>query len=322
MKKQLFAALSFSAIALVGCKKEDPVPVELGTAVVSGTLRANLDLSNDVTASGVYQMGLNPEAVAGVQVSVTISTSNWDLNPTAGYSYPTKTYTATTDANGNYSLSIPANTKSFGATVVFGDVIMTQTQYEPNNEGTIDTKEVKFSFANQGVTLFAGTTDAGNDVMATEVVQNGNDLSDDLGSHQISGTVYLNNDTTNDTLPDGSYEIQYEAIPAGTMITVNYQASYNAGNVWQGVAPNGGNLTMEIPVNTDGTYSATLPTGNDAGDYSQAYFSFPDLLLDRKFYSPFPTVETEQRVYQRATILLGGFDKDGFTINQDFTYNF
>lgn len=313
--------MSLGALVLVGCKKEQPEPVELSNAVISGRVTADLDLSNDVNATGVYQEGLNPEAVEGVQVRVEVNTANWDVGTTGGYTYPTKVYTATTDANGNYTLNIPVHpSKPFNANVEFGRVLRTQTMYEPNATTPL-TREVEFGFNSINVEVFAGANLGSNhtDGYIYDIVDGGG-VTEDLGKYTLSGTVYLNNDTSNDTLPNGNYEIQYEAIPAGTKITAVYDNTYSdyipgIGNYGQG------ELTIEIPINPDGTYSVELPTGGNIGDNHRVRFYFPELLLQRKFFSgPYPGTDTEDRVYTIGSQLVY-IDNGGIEIERNFWYN-
>lgn len=313
MKAQFVAALSIAAISLVGCKKEDPASTELGSATISGRLTADLDLSNDLLPDGGFSPGLVKEGISGVTVYVTVDTEDWDLNPDNSYSYPEKVFTTTTDANGNYSLSIPCNTKEMYVNVEFATVVRNQTQYDPTTSETL-ISEVEFEFDNRYVTIFDGAKHSSINEHA--YANSTEPISTNFGTHAISGTIYLNNDNTND-----SPETQYEDIPAGTVITCVYQNSYNGNGDWIGQGPTGGPLTIEIPINTDGTYSYDLPIVNETGAFSNVRFYLPELLLDHIYVSG-GNIETDPEVYTAGPFNINGLNQGGITIDQDYSYSY
>ena len=156
MKRKIFSILAIAAIAMTSCSKDEVLDSnQLGEAVIKGNVFANLDLSNDVDGAGLYNVGSMPEKVEGMVVSVEIDTKNWDQSPDNNYAYPKKTYTATTDANGDYTLTIPATEKASNVYVSLGDYYTTQKLYTA--DGTDLTKEVVVGKnSGQNVSIFSG----------------------------------------------------------------------------------------------------------------------------------------------------------------------
>jgi len=153
MKKKLFSILAIGAIAITSCEKEVLDSNQLGEAVITGNIYANLDETNDVNSAGLFSLGSNPESVKGITVSVTIDTRIWDQSPDNNYDYPEKTYTATTDANGNYTLTIPATDKPSNVNLKFGNLYTTQKKY--TTDGSDLTEDVKVGGNNESVVIFS-----------------------------------------------------------------------------------------------------------------------------------------------------------------------
>ena len=113
MKKVLLSLAIIAALA--SCKKEDPKAFSAtnttGTTMVSGKVIQE-HYMNDAT--GLDSINL-PKS--GVKVSVTVANS--ELYPNSNNAKGSKTYTGTTDANGDYSISVKTNSDGVRATVVY-----------------------------------------------------------------------------------------------------------------------------------------------------------------------------------------------------------
>lgn len=113
MKKTiLFFAL---ATALVSCKKDETTeftPTDLtGTSVVKGNVSKNV-----ITPNGFGGWNTNSRIpAAGVNVSVKVNKNNLYPNSTA---QGADVYSATTDANGNYSVTVKSNANGVNASIV------------------------------------------------------------------------------------------------------------------------------------------------------------------------------------------------------------
>ncbi len=99
--KNVFSIMLIAVLGLTvvftGCKDEEPVIEPLPTALVQGTVKAQLDLNND-----------NPENVPnGTKILFRIDSRDLVQNPIAGYNYQVLQY-ETTVSEGNYSITIPS----------------------------------------------------------------------------------------------------------------------------------------------------------------------------------------------------------------------
>lgn len=155
MKKKLFSIMAIGAIAITSCKKDEALDSnQLGEAVITGNIYANLDETNDVNAAGLFSLGSNPESVEGITVSVTVDTEDWDQSPDYNYDYPEKTYTAVTNADGDYTLTIPTTDKPSTVYLSFGNLYTTQNKY--TTDGTTLTEDVKVGGNYEGVQIYSG----------------------------------------------------------------------------------------------------------------------------------------------------------------------
>jgi hypothetical protein len=155
MKKKVFSIIAIGAIALTSCNKDEVLDSnQLGEAVIKGNIYANLDETNDVNSAGLFALGSNPESVEGLTVSVTIDTKDWDQSPDVNYNYPEKTYTAITDANGDYTLTMPATDKPSTAYLSFGNLYTTQSKFTTDGSDLIEDVKVGGNYI--GVQIFSG----------------------------------------------------------------------------------------------------------------------------------------------------------------------
>jgi len=267
MKKKV-VIFSLGLMSLMACQKESEiVPDELGTATISGKLTADLDLSNDVNAGGAFVRGLNPEAVEGITVSVTVDTRNWDQTPDLNYNYERRTYTATTDANGEYTLEIPAGERAFNASLSFASFNFDQVQFAANGNG--GTRNVQYSVGNRNVSIFAGASESITTKYNEGSVSPG---ETEVGSYTLNGQLRANNNETNDTNSTGGFQTTYENdFPAGVTLSVQINTNNIGGN---------GFIYREVTVASDGSFSIQIPTPVDQGSATSFVIQFPDLLMD------------------------------------------
>lgn len=129
MKKIKFLsvlAMASTFVALTSCNKDEKQePLEPGTATVSGKLTANLDETN-------FQVQSVPE---GTGVTFIIDGMDLDRNPDPGYNYEDIIVRGTADADGNYSVSLPAVKNSITVDVVFDEFEYDATILTTNDDG-------------------------------------------------------------------------------------------------------------------------------------------------------------------------------------------
>jgi hypothetical protein len=99
--KNVFSIMLIAVLGLTvvftGCKDEEPVIEPLPTALVQGTVKAQLDLNN-----------ANPENVPnGTRVIFRIDSRDLVQNPVVGYTYQVLQY-ETTVTDGTYSITLPS----------------------------------------------------------------------------------------------------------------------------------------------------------------------------------------------------------------------
>jgi hypothetical protein len=129
MKRKIFAALAISAIAFVSCKKDEPVaPADPGSATVKGTLWANTDTNNDTDGGGFY-METFEEAPSGIVITAVINSMDLDQTPDPLFDYQDMSWTATTDADGNFTFTgLPCYNTSIDCELRFNDFTADQKQ--------------------------------------------------------------------------------------------------------------------------------------------------------------------------------------------------
>ncbi len=113
MKKNLLGIFTAGLLAMfvVSCDKEEQEPLETGTAKVSGKLTANLDASS-----------LTNQAVpAGTGITFVIDGAALDMRPDPNFNYERITRRTTVDANGKYTISLPARQTPIDVDVIFDD---------------------------------------------------------------------------------------------------------------------------------------------------------------------------------------------------------
>jgi hypothetical protein len=266
MKKKLFSIMAIAAIAMTtSCKKEEALDSnQLGEATINGNVFAYIDGRNDVDANGLFIDELTPENLEGLAVSVSINTMIWDQSPDNNYDYPVKTYTTTTDADGNYTLTIPATDEPNNVTIVFGDMLATYWEYTA--DGSDASKEIEIDGGSQNVSIFNG---ASLNVRHEAGWNNVSGTAETFGSATLRVVYRANwdqtNGTTNDTLTGTAL--------IGQTVTATYNNGPNdlSGNVYSAViAVDANDPTQAIAEFTIPTYAA----GNT--NVSRMYFQTPD----------------------------------------------
>jgi hypothetical protein len=250
MKRKMFSIMAIAAIALTSCKKDEVDSSELGEATLSGNVWAELDLTNATT-----------ESVAGMQVTVIVDTYDWDQNPDNNYDYEERVYTTTTDASGNWTLTIPATESGYNIDVDFVDTYGSRIVATPGGTATENVEITNGSHNN--TFIYAGAVIAFNDEANVNAVNN--DPSDQYGTAKISGNINVTWNTANwNVAPPANQRWNTAAgtnLGAHNVVWKYDSAPYNTSdeNVYS--------VAIDL---TTGTYELTIPTealgtGNDVG---------------------------------------------------------
>ncbi len=117
MKKCFLMVLAACAFALTACEDEQS-SYSLSDCKNTATLTGNVVVDLGASKSGDVITEGNQAPAAGAEVVATVSYSQYGKGTENG----TKQFTATTDANGNYSISVPVGIKSITVTKL--DVIL------------------------------------------------------------------------------------------------------------------------------------------------------------------------------------------------------
>lgn len=261
--------MAIAAIALTSCKKDEPATSELGEATITGNVWADLDQTND-TQNGVYIQNLNPEGVVGMQVSVEINTQNLAQNPIGGYDYEVRTYTATTDAAGNYTLVLPATDDAFSVTLQFQDIYTTRTVLGEDGVTGIS-ENVKVTLGNQSATIYSGATIAKQNQASVTTT---NTTAENYGTATLFGNVYANwHAGMNPPNPMITNDLCDAASPfAGKSIMWAY---------YDGPHGEGEDIWYSSPIAADGSYSISLTTEGQGGSTVGIYYGIVDFIGDR-----------------------------------------
>jgi hypothetical protein len=268
MKRTIFSIMAIGAIAFTSCKKDDVDSTEVGSATINGNVWADLNQTDDTDGNGLYIQALNPEGVDGMQVSIELNTANLVQSPEPGYTYDKEVYTTTADANGDYTLTIPATEEGFTVTLKFGDVHTTRTIFATDGVSTI-TEDVEVTLANQTQFVFAGGT---HDVKDQATVSTTGADAYDYGSATIMGTVYgLYYWGINWTGSVYDYPLNAASGITGKDILMTYD-----------IAPygNGGENVFNIVIDSDGNYEMTVPTEASGDNGVEVSFGMMDFIAE------------------------------------------
>ena len=237
MKRKMFSIMAIAAIALTSCKKDEPASSELGDATISGNVWAELDLTD-----------ADPEAIEGMQVTVIVDTRDWDQNPDPTYDYEERVYTTTTDANGDWSLTIPATEEGYNVDIDFEDLYGTRTLATPS--GT-ESENVEITNASHNTQfIYAGAIIAFDDEATVSTLAS--NTSEQYGSATVYGTIWCDYDVAN---WNGAPLSNQKLDAASGLGTQNVSWRYDN-------APYSSNNTdvYTMAIASDGTYMLTIPT--------------------------------------------------------------
>ena len=210
--------MAIVAIAMTSCEKEEVLDSnELGQAVITGNVWADIDRRDDVDASGLYIPGLNPENVEGITVTAEVDTENWDQSPSQdpNYIYAKKTYSAVTDASGNYTLTIPATDKAYQVELMFGTIYTTKYIY--TTDGSEESEGVSVTRGSVYVDIHKGATV--NIRSEADNVNKTNGNATEYGSVTFQGIVYV----------DWDGQISGETAAGSAVIGKTLEFSYRSG---------------------------------------------------------------------------------------------
>ena len=252
MKKKIFSALAIAAVAFTSCKEETPTSSELGEATINGSVWAELDLTNTT-----------PEGIEGMQVTVIVDTEDWDQDPDPSYNYEERVYTTTVDANGMYTLTIPATETGYNVTLMFEDVITTRTLADGETENVRVTENNRTEF------IYAGASLNLDDQAAVSSL--GSNESDTYGSATVYGTVWANKDIAN-------WDAPAPGLQEWTFGSLDLTWKYDAGDAPYSSSDED---TYNVTINADGTYSFTFPTEELGGNGVRLDWGVLDFVGDR-----------------------------------------
>ncbi len=134
MKKtiQFLSILVAVTLVIISCKDEmKNEPFENGSAIIQGTALVNTDFTND-TAGIIYE-----NAPVGTHIYGEINSSDLVQFPAGGVDYGSILVDTTVEANGNFTLVIPANTKNVTVNFYADDFRANQVQFDTTVESKI-----------------------------------------------------------------------------------------------------------------------------------------------------------------------------------------
>jgi len=128
MNKKVLIVFSLVALIFVSCSKEtETVTVTNGSAKITGVAKCDLDLTNT-------EREFVP---AGTKIIATIDTKDLVNNPDNTITYPERTFTTTVGANGVYTLTVDANSKTVSV-----DIQASDFEYDQKVNDTTFTRKV------------------------------------------------------------------------------------------------------------------------------------------------------------------------------------
>ncbi len=156
MKKNIFtiALLSLSVLLIfTNCDKDDDEVASdpMTTATIKGLVEANLNLTNDTNDAGLPETQWEI-APAGTKVIAVINSAFLVTNPDPAVTYQFLTYETTVDANGMYTFTVDAITKSANYTLKFDDF-----EYDQKLSATVVERKV-YTVADQAASVVKNET--------------------------------------------------------------------------------------------------------------------------------------------------------------------
>lgn len=272
MKKKLFSILAIGAIAITSCNKDEEALV-MGTAMINGTIRADIDQTNDINGAGLYESDYMPDAVEGMVVKVEVDTKLWDESPDASFDYAKKVYSTTTNSSGEFSLELPATTDGYSVTVTFEDLHgVTRMLY--TTDGADLTEESYVSKGDESVFIYEG---ADLDFVYDADMNTTNNENYEYGMATVTGRFVLDWDQTSDAAVSPYWGTMEEAGTGSPMAGKTLYWGYN----W---APygNGSQNQFAFTLDSEGKFSFEVPT-YVISEFSSVgiYFGFDDFVADQ-----------------------------------------
>jgi hypothetical protein len=245
MKQQILkSAMAFIALpvlfSLSSCDKDsdtkNTTPVtELGKVTVKGNISGDLDLNN----------GTLSEGMEGITVTVVINNQDLINNYTIWYwgnvANGYRTYSATTDALGNYSVDVEAGSKPLNATIYTAYLV------NANQKNELGVSSSKTFYNNTGssigLNLFKGQS-------YTQNFEYRSNITPEVGTMSIKGDVRFRNDLC--VVGDA----QYSQAPANTKLLVEWNDDW------------GRNKQVTLNVDANGKYEFACESySNSKGFY-------------------------------------------------------
>ena len=122
----LISLLSFVYLfTFSGCGEDEEIytPPAMTNAVIKGKVECNIDFLSPGLES----------ATQGTRIIAQINASDLVTNPIPGYPYENLTFETTVDGNGNYQISVNANTKTVNVTIICDDFLADKREQFPDS---------------------------------------------------------------------------------------------------------------------------------------------------------------------------------------------
>lgn len=236
MKKSLLAIGIIAA--LTSCLKKQDGTTEINVTDQSGTVI----ISGKVMSNHENTVGTDV-AVATEGVAVVVSVANDELFPNSNNAQGYRTYSTTTDAEGNYSLTVTVGPEETEATITFPTRV--DTLYRVTESGLVAIELVEWDGDSDDIDLIAGVAHEENYFYYPD------NISSQTGTVTIMGqlTKYVVGADDNGNLNDVEIEVPAEGvIVTGLVNNETFSATSDAD----------GNYSMVITVPEGGTYTATI----------------------------------------------------------------
>jgi hypothetical protein len=234
MKKQFLQitiALALQFVMLQSCKKdseETKATVAMGSATITGRITADMILNNGTR-----------EGVSGIKVIGRINTADLITTGTVATAGLTRTYEATTDADGNYTLTVEVNSKPVGVTLdIPASFNAEQTLENGTKKQTVFTRN----------TVIPGTITVNRSQTVTQNADYDYAINAILGTVKLSGEVKFRNDLCKGI--SAALDSQVNIVPTNTILVVTWNDD------------NFNSRELEVAVGTNGKYEFMVETQN------------------------------------------------------------
>ena len=161
-RKLMFTTLSLAALAtaFVSCTKDEekvePVAVVTVKSTIKGKIMINRNLRNDTAGLSKNAETFDTPA-SGVAVTAQVDTREWVYNAVPdsgsnGFEYPMKTYTATTNATGEFTIDVDVIEAGGNVEVYFSDYSALQLSTDSVEKTKVFSAPMEEVFVFPGVT--------------------------------------------------------------------------------------------------------------------------------------------------------------------------